>query len=239
MDLMRFEPAQFSLPELHFLLEHVGEPPVVALRRPIPAGANPRQIKLLLDSVYEHEQLRQAEEGYQWAGIESLTDAITRYLEWHDRSREIARRGVTDAAGAKIFHPSMYVWDDGRAFRYGVDADSSDMVRSEILEDGSRKPFGVTLALVGSDSLPHISDIAPWIRQGNTKMIRDDKIVDEKSEKNKRVAHLRCTICDETQSYDPSNQQSKRIAHARMVRHVKTAKVNVNRHRILLSKIAR
>src|SRR4029077_15299548 len=100
-------------------------------------------IKEVLTTVYEHEQLRTAEDTYEWAGVEPLVDGIRRYLEWLDRSKEIARRGARDASGGLISHPSMYVWDDGRAFRFGIDADSAEMVRTEILPDGSRRPFGV------------------------------------------------------------------------------------------------
>jgi hypothetical protein len=235
--IARFEPARFSIPDLHFLLEHLGTPPVVAMRKPLAPGTHAQALREVLETVYEHEQLRAAEDSYAWAGIDAIQDGIQRFIEWHERSREIQRRGARDSSGGLISHPSMYVWDDGRAFRFGVDADSAEMVRTEILPDGSRKPFGVTLANPHGDNLPNLHDVMPWVKTDVDPTIRkNDKITDEKSEKNNRIAHLRCTICDDTQTYDPRVPQSRRIAMARMIRHLKTAKVNVNRHRILLSK---
>jgi hypothetical protein len=236
--LNRFEPAQYSLQDLHFLLDHLGTPPIVAFRQPLPVGTHRNSLEDVLRSVYEMEELKKAEDGFQWAVIESLTDSITRYLEWHDRSREIARRGARDSSGSLISHPSMYAWDeDGRAFKFAVDADAADMVRTEIQADGSRRAFGVTLANVAGDTLPHISDIAPWVKLGPGKPRPADKVLDEKSEKNARVANLRCTICDFTQQYDPKVVQTRRLAMARMSKHMRDAKVNVNRHRVLLTKI--
>lgn len=236
--LARFEPAQYSIQDLHFLLDNIGKPPIVAFRQPLPVGTHRNSLSDVLTSVFEMEQLRQAEDGFQWAGADALKDSITRFLEWHDRSREIFRRGARDSAGSLVTHPSMYAWDeDGRAFKFAVDADAADMVRTEILPDGSRRPFGVTLANVAGDTLPHISDVAPWIKQGPHAPRAADKVVDEKSPKNPRVASLKCTICDFTQQYDPRNPQTRRIAMARMSKHMRDAKTNVNRHRVLLTKI--
>lgn len=237
--LQRFEPAQYSIPDLRFLLEHVGKSPAVAFRQPLEPGTHRNTLDEVLRAVYEHEEIKRAEDDYQWAGIEAITDSISRFLAWHDRSRELQRRGARDAAGALITYPSMYMWDeDGRAYKYAVDADAGDMVRTEILADGSRRPFGITLSNAGGDERAHISDIAPWVKTSAQAAREDDKVVEEKSAKNPKVGHLRCTICDETQSFDPKNQQTRRLAMARMHRHMKTAKVSVNRHRILLARMA-
>lgn len=234
----RFEPAEYSIPDLHFLVEHLGTSPTIALRKPLAPGTMRIRLEYVLRTVYELEQLRAAEDTFQWAGIDALTSSITRFLEWHDRSLEIRRRGFKDAAGALITHPSMYVWDDNRAYKGGVDADAYDMVRSEILADGSRQPFGVLLAQPHGEVLPDISTVAPWIKAGPG-VAHDDKILDEKSEKDKRVAHLRCTICDHQQQYDPKDRAGRRMAMARMMRHLRIAKVSMNRHRVMLTKIAR
>lgn len=234
----RFEPAFYSIPDLHFLLENLGEPPAVAMRKPLEPGTHRNTILEVLTAVNEHEQIRAAEDGYAWAGVDALKDSIQRFLEWHDRSREIQRRGARDSAGSLISHPSMYAWDeDGRAFKFAVDADAADVVRSEIQSDGSRRGFGVTLSNVGGDTLPHISDIAPWVKANPSGPKVTDKVADERSEKNKRVASLRCSICDFTQQYDPANAGTRRAAMARMSKHMRDAKTNVNRHRVLLSKL--
>jgi hypothetical protein len=236
--LVRFEPAQYSIPDLHFLMENLGKPPVVAFRQPLAPGTHRNILEEALRTVYEHEEIKKAEDTYAWAGIEALTDSIARFLKWCDLSLEMRRRGAVDSTGALITYPSHYVWDeDGRAFKFAVGADAADMVRTEILEDGSRKAFGVTLANPAGQTMPHISDIAPWVRQGVRAAQHDDKVVDEK--KSERISNLRCTICDYTQQYDPANTGQRRMAMARMHTHMRSAKVSINRHRVLLNKIGR
>lgn len=238
--LAYFEPAQYSDQDLLFLLDHIGQSPAVAFRSPLAPGTHQNRLDEVLRTVYEHEEIRKAEDGYGWAGTDALVDSISRYLKWRDLSREIFRRGARDAnSGALITHPSMYFWDeDGRAFKFAADADSAECVRTEITEDGGRKPFGVTLANRAGETLPHIKDIAPWIKSSpGERTVHDDKVVDEKTGKN--VSACRCTICGYAQQYDPRNPSARRMAMVRMYRHMKTAKENQTRHRLLLTKIAR
>lgn len=240
MALERFEPAQYSTPDLYFLLDNLGQSPAVAMRKELAPGTHPANLRYVLNTVYELEQIKQAEKGFAWAGVEALVDSISRYLKWLDLQQEFARRKVRDHAGALILHPSMYTWDsDGKAFKWGVDADAADMVRTEILPDGSRMEFGVTLANPSGEKLPHISDVAPWIKVGPNKPRPEDKILEHQSDKNPRMGSLQCTICDHREEFDRRNAQHKRAAMGRMHLHLKRATVDVNRHRVLLARMGR
>lgn len=236
LQMTRFEPAEYSIPDLRFLADHIGSPPLVAMRKQMEPGTHRARLEFILREVYDRNQLQEAEEGYKWAGKQALIDSITRFLEWNDRSLEIARRGHKDASGARIIHPSFYVWDGARAYKGGVDSDSYDMVRSEILDNGERRQFGVMLDQPEGEILPDISSVAPWVKSGGVTIKHDDKILDEKSEKDRRIGTLRCSICDYTEQYDVAKRSTRNLSMARMSRHLRTAKVMQNRHRVLLTK---
>ncbi len=122
----RFEPARCSIPDLHFLLEELGTPPAVAMRKASQPGVIRVRVKEILTDVYNLEQIRMADGAFSWAGIDALKDSISRFIEWHDRSLELKRRKIKDATGSLITHPSQYSWDeDGKAYKYAVDADSA------------------------------------------------------------------------------------------------------------------
>jgi hypothetical protein len=238
--LERFEPAQYSLQDLSFLVEHLGKPPVVAFRFPLAEGTHRNRLDEVLRTVHEHQQIAETDETYQWAGVDVIRDAIGRFLDWHERSRKIQARGAKDSIGALITYPSMYTFDeDGRAYKFAVDADSAECVRTEILEDGSRRAFAVMLASPVQGAQTSIADLAPWIKPKSPAERPLDKVLDERSAENKRVAHLRCGICGHTEEYDPANPAARRVAMARVRKHLKQATASINRHRTLLTKIAR
>lgn len=236
----RFEPARYSIPDLHFLLLNMGTPPAVAMRKDLAPGVMKRRVKELLTDIYNLEQIRKAEDAFSWAGIEAMTDSITRFIAWHERSIEIRRRRIKDATGSIITYPSQYGWDeDGRAYRFAVDADAAEMVRSEILDNGERKVFGVSLLEAAGQVAPHVSEIAPWVQAPEDKAKVIDEVREVRSDKDKRVASWVCSICDFTQQFDPRDRGKRNMAMSRMHKHMKDAKTSINRHRRLLSRLAR
>lgn len=235
----RFEPAQYSLQDLRFLLDMVGQSPAVAMRTSGAAepGVHPQSVRRLLTDVYNLEQVRAAEgDGFKWAGVEKITDSIARFLSWHDRSVEIRRRRIRDASGALITHPSQYAWDeDGKAFKGAVDADALDMVRTEIVEDGSRQPFGVNLLESSEDVAPRLSEIAPWVKDGPRAVVKDEVT----RTADKKLVTFTCSICSFNQQAPSADRGKQNMAMARMRKHMKDAKTDTNRHRLLLHKLAR
>lgn len=227
-----FEPATLSVPELLFVADHIGTPPIAALHREPPPGVNRIEMQQVLGTLYDYCQLEEHEK-VAWAGVNAVKDSILRYLAWHERSVEIQRR-----MRGTIGHPSMYVWDsDGRAIRGGIGADS-EMVRTEILPDGSRKAFAVNLRWPGGANpmTDDISDIAPWIRraqqEGEVGRATDDLII----EKTKKFGTIKCPICGKSEEFSPENRSSFNLARSRMGKHLKQARLEVARHRLLYTK---
>lgn len=226
-----FEPGMFSTAELHFLLEHMKEPPIVAFSDYDPDGKHKGVQKaragVALARFYELTEMHN-HRGQSWAGFDAIEDSIMRYLQWQDRSHEIERRGGPA-------NPSMFVWDDtGMPYKYAIGADSCEMVRTEILDDGKRKPFGVKLTLTAAETLKRdLSDVAPWIKGRNNEVIKADKL--EVSTIGQQGI-VRCSVCGKTEEFAAGDRGKLASARARMARHLKTAKQEVNRHRILYMK---
>ena len=209
-----FDPVKYSKEENTYLLSHLGEPPVVALRGVEKGGAvNYNAVKPILDRVYELQELEK-HEGQTWVGVEALKGAITIYLEkairWHaDHKR-----------GAPRF-PSMSQWDGrGRPHYQGPGSDVGT-VKTYFDSTGKRQSFAVELIPSGQ------TEWRPdWVKadapdeKGGLKL---------DSEKNR----FECLICNHTESFKPESRSSYSAARARMSKHLRTAKVEVDAHREL------
>src|SRR5260221_4316571 len=97
--LTTFNPVNYSNAENEFLLTHLGESRIIALRsiksvagprrtesgaidkNPVlyPDGVIPAAVKPILETVFELYQLEQ-HDGTKWAGINKIKDAITVWL---------------------------------------------------------------------------------------------------------------------------------------------------------------
>lgn len=226
-----FEPAMMSLPELKYALDHLGESPSVALYNLDPVkhpGIIRSRLETLLARVYELQELH-THRDVEWAGIEAVSDSITRYLDWHERVQEMKRRGF------KKGEPSQFHWDEvGEAYKYAIGADSAECVRTEIADDGSRRPFGVKLTMTPTQMMAQdLSDVAPWINRGKHKVRTDDKLEEAV---NGRMGTIRCTICSKTEEFDAANRQARVAARGRMGKHLKNARQEKHRHLLLYRK---
>lgn len=227
-----FEPGIFSLPELHFLLEHLKDAPIVAFHDFDPdtnkahKGVIRVRAETALTRFYELAELEKHRQS-AWAGYDALEDSIMRYLAWHERSMEIKRRGGPAT-------PSQYHWDEtGQPYKYAIGSDSGEMVRTEILDDGSRKPFAVRLTLTPAEMMASdLSDVAPWIKPKGEAYKLDTVEVAVKG----RMGTMRCSICGKVEEFDSADRQKRMAARARMGRHLKNARQELNRHRLLLRK---
>ena len=163
-----FEPGIYSNEELAWLLDHLEKPPVVAFHKPLPEGVNRRAVQLLVEELFSLQQLRE-HNGVEWGfplsdhteerGYAAVKDSILRYLAWMERVELIRDR--TDRA---VGNASMFSWDSmGNAFKYGIDSDSGQLARTEICDDGTRRPFGVKLLDKGRRALKGLGDVAPWV----------------------------------------------------------------------------
>lgn len=236
IDANTFEPAVHSNEELKFLLDHLREPPNAALHNGVPVGVNPVQIQKTLVQFQELEQLRQFR-GVPWAGFEAIEDSILRYLAWDERRNAIFAATGGPAGQNAIANASQYAYsDDGSAFKFAIGADSAEMPRTEILDDGTRKAFAV--ALLQPDGLAaanQLASAAPWIKRSQQALTqsKDEMIVDNSS----KHGTVQCSICNKTEEFDPKVRSSFLAARSRMARHLKTAKAEVSRHRLLYRKV--
>lgn len=216
-----FYPAKLSDAELTYLLDHLEEPPTVALQGEMPAGVNAFAIEHVLQPMYDLEQLR-LHRGLAWAGFDQVRDVITRYQEWQKLSIE------SKALGGPRF-PSMYSWDSTGAMTKGTPGtDSAEIVRTEILEDGTRRPLFLedlrrpTQARKG----PHL----PWVR-------REDKSASDAIEHDDVKGLLTCTVCNHVISYKTGKGRMPiNMARGQMARHLKGTRTEPNRHRALYRK---
>lgn len=216
-----FYPARLSYAELEFLLDHMEEPPTVALQGEMPSGVNPVAIEHVLTPMFELEQLR-SHRGIAWAGFDQVRDVITRYLEWDKLARDIQAQG-----GPR--HPSMHSWDSQGAMSKGTPGtDSSEMVRTEILDDGSRRPLFLEdlRRPVQAKQGPHL----PWVK-------REDVSAKDAIEHDDVKGLLTCTICGHVVSYQTGQGSTKvNMARGQMARHLKSTRKEPNRHRALYRK---
>lgn len=226
-----FEPAIFSNEELAFLHIHLQETPAVALHKGTPPGVNPVAVRGLLEQLQTFDQLRKVH-GVQWAGFDAVADSIERYLAWMERSEEIHRRTGGNKSNSSIRHPSLFLWDgNGNAYKHGIDADSAEMVRTEILPTGERRAFAVRLMETESTLMPSLQEVAPWFRLDSVVQAaqKDDVVID----RAKRNGTMTCSICGKAEAFDTTNRQSFSAARARMSKHMMQAKTDIARHRTL------
>lgn len=226
-----FEPAMFSLPELRFLSENMKLPPSAAFHNFDPEGKHRGVIRVRAEAaLVKFSQLAELEQYRQvpWAGYAAIQESIERYLLWFDRTAEIERRGGPPNA-------SQFMWDDtGTPHRYAIGSDAGELVRTEILDNGDRRAFGVKLTLAPGDALKaDLKDIAPWIKSPVNELTKADKI---EFTTIKRQGICRCPICGKTEEFDAADRTKRTAARARMARHLKTATVEVNRHRMLYTR---
>lgn len=235
VEAFTFEPAIHSNEELRFLLDHLKEPPNAALHGGVPVGVNPVQINRTLAMLQELEQLRQFR-NVEWAGFEAVEDSILRYLSWDERRNAIFAATGGPGGSNAIPNASMYSYsEDGSAFKYAIGADNAEMPRTEILDDGSRRSFSVPLLQPdGVAAASQLASIAPWIKRSQQALTqsRDEMLVDDSS----KHGTVQCSICKKTEEFDPKVRSSFLAARSRMARHLKTAKSEVSRHRLLYRK---
>lgn len=213
-----FYPAKLSFAELDYLLDHMEEPPTVALQGEMPEGVNPEAIRQVIEPMHELEQLR-AHRGIAWAGFAQVRDVIHRYREWQRLCLDIQQQG-----GPR--HPSMFHWDSQGVMTKSVPGtDSAEMVRHEILEDGTRR------ALFLEDLRRPVQGKAapkfPWVKRVAE---ADSDAVQHDDAKGL----LTCTICSHTVSYNVAKgRQAFNLAKGQMARHLKGTRTEETRHRAL------
>ena len=212
-----FHPAKFSIEELQFLLAHLEESPNVALHGGIPKGVNPLAVKDALGRFRELSELSEVRK-VAWAGYEPIRDSIERFIAYQEKCVRGQEQGEPR-------HPSAMTFDStGAMSKGGIGSDASDMVRTELLPNGSRKPFGVQL--VGT-----VRKSRMWGGQQSNAAATVDEI------KHHENGTLECTICQKVVAHyeveKGTRVRNKAKADAR--KHCLKASKELARHRAILN----
>lgn len=214
-----FDPVLLSLPENEFVREHVGKPPAVVSRIPMPQGVNPKAVMPVIDQVYALEEVRKHDK-VAWTGIERIKQQITLYLEQSAAWASMRARNVNNKSWPT--YPSMAAWDAKGRPTVGATGSDAGRVRTYFDDKGDRRPFAVSLHDAETEAF-----LPPWIK---TTPIYDALIVDD------AAGFLRCPICQHTETYDNNSQSARNLANGRMAKHLVSAKANVESHRELHTK---
>lgn len=233
-----FNPVKLSTAENKFLLDHLGEAPVKALREikgvrnpnahpkdknPIiyPDGVVPAAVKPILEGIYELEMLAR-EDGVKWIGIEKVKDAIRVWLRENAKWASDAQR----YKNAPRF-PSLYTYDSkGRAHRQGPGSDSGE-VKTYFGPAGERIPFEIELLM---DYVPE------WIAPAETEAAQVESQLKVNTDLSRIECHVPLSaggVCGHTESYKASNRASYNAARARMSKHLRKTNEEVDAHREL------
>lgn len=213
-----FFPAKLSGAEIDFLLEHLEEPPTVALQGEMPEGVNPQAIEDVLVPMHDLEQLR-LHRQLDWAGFDAVRDVCERYKAWDEFSRDIRAQG-----GPR--HPSQHSWDGSGVMSTGTPGcDAAEMVKTEILEDGTRRDLYIA-DLRRSAAAKVRGPQLPWVKRA--------AVVDDELQHDATKGLLTCTVCGFTNSYDVSKGRvGINMARGQMARHLKSSRKEPVRHRAL------
>lgn len=215
-----FNPVLLALEENKFIVDHAGEPPVVASRSlSAYPGANPAAVMPHIQRIFELMQLTE-HESITWVGVDQIKQAAKVYLE------QAKQWEVANKLRKSPRFPSMYSYDSkGRARLGGVGSDSG-IVKTYFDKDGKRHEFAVRYI---SDEIP--AWVPDWIRQGGSDKPTIGITVDVEK------GRVECKICNHTEKFDPESGNSLNLAKARMSRHMRSATVEVDAHREALQEL--
>ena len=212
-----FDPPTFSNEELVWLLDHLGDPPVVAFRQPLPPQVNSKAVRPVIERVYELVEVEK-HEGEKWLGIEAIKSAIKtyqiKYAEWASAHRRSPR-------GVPRF-PTLFRKDTARRmFRGGIGSDAGQ-VRSYEDGNGNRQYFAVALNTPADEvsTLGDRPEVPTLPETAARKLVHNDDF-----------GVVTCPVCKHTQNYDPDSASGRNIARARMATHLKTAMNEPDWHR--------
>lgn len=242
--LEQFDPVQYSNAENEFLLAHLGEPPIVALRAikgqinqqaatpfpgkradlvPIvyPDGVIPASVKAIIETVYELIKLAEINEA-KWVGVEKVKDSIK---VWFRESQKWSAAHKRNAKNPRW--PSLYSFDTKGNARLGGPGSDSGQVRTYFGPAGERIPFAIDLLVP--------DEVEMW---------EPPKFSEQPSDARLKVDldlhRIECLVplaaggyCGHTESYKLDSRASYNAARARMSRHLRKATSEVEAHREL------
>lgn len=251
----RFEGSRYSTAECEFLIEHLGEAPIVALPEDEdpPEGVNEAAVRPILQRTFELElyqdSLREkhhAPELEVWCGFERLREVLRETLKWNRTVMELKRRTrgssaeLQRAAGA----PSLHMWDPDTDIPYlGGEGADAGIVLTALDENGGRIPLYVELKQAGEGAIKSLAGVASFIRatsqseqQSRLATVTPNALLYHVVE-GQRTASIECPVCGKAEEFDTLKATTKRNALARIRKHLKQASIKKDQHRLLLTRL--
>lgn len=238
--LTSFNPVKFSNEENQWLLKHLGEATVVAMRdihpakgpaatavgkpdkNPVtyPDGVNPASVKPIIEGINELIELEKAD-GAKWVGVEKVKAAIQTWLDQSAKWENDHKR----FRGAPRW-PSLYSYDSKGRPHWGGPGSDSGEVRTYFGPAGERIPFEITLL---ADYIPD------WVAPAD-----ETEAVEPLLKVDSEANRIECMIpladggrCGHTESYKTGSRASYNAARARMSKHLRKATLEAEAHREL------
>lgn len=208
-ELQVINPARYSEAEGEFLIEHLGEPPVVAMRA-VGHGVNPKAVQPLIQRVYELNQL-QEHENQPWVGTEALKEAFALYLGYMRKWRSDRRKGAPR-------FPSLFTYSAKGRPQWAAPGADGGIVKTYFDEKGQRKSFEIELV---PDGIPE------WRPEWSA---ADEPAQGSRVVVNHELNRWEC-FCGHTETFRPDNRSSYSLAKTRMSKHMRNAKDQVEEHR--------
>lgn len=227
-EFIDFDPTIYSHEECAWLLENLDKPTYIALqsiravRLPAeaknknsvvyPDGVNPNAVKPLLDKL-DQMDLDEKHSGIKWVGRDAIKQSIRTWLavdaKWerdHRRTRGRAPR-----------FPSFYSFDArGKAFPGGPGSDNAK-IKTYFNDKGERVLLNLPL-------IPE--EVVEWNPGFTEAPATVDLVV------NASLHRIEC-FCGHTEQFKDGSRPSYNAARARMSKHLRAAKDEVDRHREL------
>lgn len=252
----RFEGTRFSNPECLFLIEHLGEAPIVAISddEDLPDGVNEAQIRPLLQRTFElelyQESLREKHGDPDltvWCGFDKLKEILQETLDWNAAVAELKKRSkgapaeIRRASGA----PSLHLWDPDTDIPYlGGEGADAGIVLTALDRDGGRIPLHCELKESGIGAIKSLSGVLDFMRATKGSKVGAERIAQETPNallyhvtEGQRAASVECPICGTAESYDSLKATSKRKAITAIRKHLQIAKTQKSQHRLLLTRL--
>lgn len=239
--LTSFDPVQFSNAENEFLLKHLGEATIVALKsikaergsthtsggradkNPLiyPEGVVPASVRPVLDGINELIELER-HEGLKWVGVETIKATIVKWFEQNQKWAMDYKRSNKRAPR----WPSLYSWDGKGKAHLGGPGSDSGTIKTYFDTKGNRVPFAIDLLLV---------DDYKWLPPGATDQPSETglRLEEDAHRYECRVPFADGTICGHTESFKEGSRASKNAARARMSKHLRKATKEAEAHREL------
>lgn len=249
----RFEGSAYSNEELKFLIQHLGEAPIVALGEDadVPDHVNEAAVEPILRRVHELNLYQDSlntkygpDTPLVWCGIPALKKVCQETLVWREQVQELKKRtkGAPSKLRAAAGAPSLYFWDPDTDVPYlgGTGADAERTLHA-LGDNGARNPLYVELRKTGLGAIQSLAGVARFIKS-KTPQEEQSRLTEVTPQEllfagNENYASVACPICGHAEEYETKKESTKQAAMRRMTVHLRTAKINKDQHDLLLKRV--